>query len=103
MLQLLLQEILLAVTKSNPLRKTGLENSGQLPSRSWVQCFAERHNLVVCCTLGISKGRQVISPEELALWQQDTYTFFSSKPELMTALQVYYWGLTDMCHIYLCT
>ena len=34
----------------------------------------------------ISKGRQVIRPEDLAHWQQDTWNFLSSKPELKEAL-----------------
>ena len=38
-------------------------------------------------TSEISKGRQVISPEDLEWWQQDTWTYLSSKPELLEALQ----------------
>ena len=37
-------------------------------------------------TSEISKGRQVISPEELALWQQDTWNYHACKPELLEAL-----------------
>ena len=86
MLQLLLHEILLAVTKVNPEQKTGLENYGQLPSMSWVRRFAERHDLVVCCTLSISKVHQIVSPEDIVLWQQDTYGFFTFKPDLVIAI-----------------
>ena len=34
----------------------------------------------------ISKGKQIINPEEIKLWQEDAIAFFSSKPELMDAL-----------------
>ena len=79
MLQSLIQEILLAVTSSNPDRKTGWEDRDQLPERTWVRRFAERHNLALRSTSEISKGRQVVSPDDLARWQQDTIHFFSSK------------------------
>ena len=46
-LQLLIQEILLRVTEANPGRTTGWEEVEQLPNRSWVRRFAERHNLVL--------------------------------------------------------
>ena len=87
-LQQLLQEILTAVTTANPERFTGLEDRVQLPGMSWVCRFAERHNLVPRTTMAISKGRQVITPEELSLWQSDVYSVISSKPELLDALQV---------------
>ena len=35
----------------------------------------------------ISKGRQVISAEELALWQNDTWKTLSADPELLAALK----------------
>ena len=84
MLRLLLQEVLVAVTRSNPERITGLEEKGQLPDISYVRRFAECHQLVPRATMGISKGRQV----ELALWQGDSWSFFSANPELLAALQV---------------
>lgn len=37
-------------------------------------------------TLEISKGRQIITPEDLALWQADAYTFFSSDRALAAAM-----------------
>ena len=91
---------MLRVTDANPGRKTGWEELEQLPNRSWIRRFAERHNLVLrfgmvrkinlkiyfrACS-EISKGRQVIHPEDLAHWQQDTWDFLSSKPELKEAL-----------------
>ena len=88
MLRLVLQEVLQAVKKSNPERITGLEECGQLPPKSWVRRFAERHNLVLRATMGISKGRQVVTAEELGLWQGDAIEFFSAQPDLLTALQV---------------
>ena len=35
----------------------------------------------------ISKGRQVIKPEDIEKWQKDTWEFFLNDPELMAALQ----------------
>ena len=71
MLTLVLQEIFLAVKHSNPERQTGLEHCGQLPNIWWVRRFAKRHGLVMRSTMGISKGRQVVTPKELSLWQGD--------------------------------
>ena len=62
MLQLLLQEVLVAVTEANPLRLTGHEGTGQMPGKSWVRRFAERHRIVLRKTSEISKGRQVVRP-----------------------------------------
>ena len=87
MLSLLLQEVLLSVTKSNPERVTGLEDANQLPNLSHVSRFAERHGFVLRASMGISKGHQIVSEEELRLWQDDTWKFFSSNPELLEALQ----------------
>ena len=44
-------------------------------------------HLIARATSEISKGRQVISPEDLEQWQQDTWTYLSSKLELREALQ----------------
>ena len=44
-------------------------------------------HLIARATSEISKGRQVISPEDLDRWQQDTWTYLSSNPELLEALQ----------------
>ena len=75
MVQLLVQEVCVKVTSVNPGRVTGLEKSGQLPNMSWVRRFARRHNLVLRRTAEISKGRQVVTPAELALWQKDLQNF----------------------------
>ena len=67
MLPLLIQEVLLSVYKSNPERVTGLEDANQLPNLSYVCRFAERHGLVLWASMGISKGCQIVSEEELRL------------------------------------
>ena len=48
--------------------------------------------------MGISKGRQMVTKEELKLWQEDVWKFFSSKPELLCALQDNnrVWNLDEM-------
>ena len=75
MVQLLVQEVCVKVTSVNPGRVTGLEKSGQLPNMSWVRRFARRHNLVLRRTAEIFKGRQVVTPAVLALWQKDLQNF----------------------------
>ena len=75
-LQRFLQEVFVTIVEGNPEQRTGLENCGQLPCMSWVQRFATRNNLVTRATMEISKGRQIITKEELALWQADALTFF---------------------------
>ena len=47
MLQSLIQECLVAVKKVSPDRVTGLEETGQLPDRSWVRRFTARYDLVL--------------------------------------------------------
>ena len=91
---------MLRVTDANLGTKTGWEEVEQLPNRSWIRRFAERHNLVLrfgmvrkinlkiyfrACS-EISKGRQVIHPEDLAHWQQDPWDILSSKLEPKEAL-----------------
>ena len=85
-LQRFLQEVFVTIVQGNPERRTGLENCGQLPGMSWVRRFATRNNLVTRATMEISKGRQIITKEELALWQADALTFFSSDPKLAEAM-----------------
>ena len=101
-LQLLIQEILVGVTEVNSAWYTVWGETAHRPDRSWVRRYAARHNLVLRflwlkiknilhwiarATSEISKGRQVISPEDLERWQQDTWTYLSSKLELLEALQ----------------
>ena len=42
MLGLLLQELFQALKLANPARVTDLEDVGQLPTPTWIRCFAER-------------------------------------------------------------
>ena len=86
-LQHLLQESMLALTRADPTRVTGHEKTGQLPHRSWVRRFAARHKIVLRRSAEISKGRQVVSPEEIAMWQADLMALCRSKPGLLAALQ----------------
>ena len=81
-LQLLIQEVLVAITTSNPDRLTGYENCGQLPNMFFV-----RNNLSLRRTAEISKGRQVLTEADLRLWQKDAVDYLLSKPELVEALQ----------------
>ena len=83
MLQLLLQEVLVAVMNANPLRLTGHEGAGQMPGKSWVRMFAKRHHIVLRKTSEILKGTQVVRPEEVEKWQGELLTFCTSRPELL--------------------
>ena len=56
-LQLLVQEVLLAIKAANPTRITRYETSNQLPNRSFVRRFAERHNFSLRSSAEISKGK----------------------------------------------
>ena len=56
-LQLLVQEILLAIKAANPTRNTGYEDTNQKPNRNFVRRFAERHNLSLRSSAEISKGK----------------------------------------------
>ena len=56
-LQLLIQEVLLAIKAANPSRITRYESSNQLPNRHFVRRFAERHNLSLRSSAEISKGK----------------------------------------------
>ena len=85
-LKKLIQEILLSLKSANPNRITGLEDQGQLPSQSWVRRFAAQNNLVLRKSSVISKGRALITPENLDLWFSDVGRFLASKADLMAAM-----------------
>ena len=88
MLGLLFKEVFAALKKSNPERETGLENNRDEALMSYIQRFAEHHQLVLRSSMAIDKGRQVVSAEELALWQGDAWRYFSEHPNLLVALHV---------------
>ena len=64
-LQLLIQEVLVAVTSSNPERSSPYSNTGHFPNRHFARNFAKRHNLTLRATMKISKGRQILSVDDL--------------------------------------
>ena len=66
---LAIQEALLEVTKSNPERKTGMENTGQVPCRSWVQRFADRNGLQPIKSIHCKTD----DPGRYAKWQKINY------------------------------
>ena len=76
--RLLLQQVLTRIVAANPQRVTGLENQGQLPSQSWVSRFAKWHNLKLCKCSIISKGRVIVSPQDVSRWFADVGNFFES-------------------------
>ena len=65
-----IQESLLDVTKNNPERKTGMENTGQVPHGSWVRRFAERHGLKPIKSLQSKKDDD---PGRFTKWQKINY------------------------------
>ena len=79
-LGLLLQEVFLGLKEANPDRLTGFEKTNHLPYPNWVRRFAERHSIVLRCSVEISKGRQILTARDLELWQQDTEAYLLSNP-----------------------
>ena len=71
-LQLLIQEVLVAVTSSNPERTSPYADKGHFPNRQFARNLAKRHNLTLRATMEISKGRQILSVDDLVAWQKDT-------------------------------
>ena len=65
----------------------GLENQGQLPGQSWVSKFAKRHKLKICKCSILSKGRAIVSPQDVARMFADVGKFSDSKSELKEALK----------------
>ena len=80
-LQLLIQEVLVAVTSSNPERTSPYVDKGHLPNRNFVYRFAKRHNIALRATMEISKGRQILSIDDLVAWQKDTEAGLIDKEE----------------------
>ena len=74
--------LFLGLKAANGARMTGFEKNNQLPGRSWVRRFVERHSVCLRRTVEISKGRQVLTANDLALWQQDTENYLLSNPVL---------------------
>ena len=71
-LQLLIQEVLVAVIAANPDRTSPYAANGHYPNRFFTRRFAERYNLTLRATMEISKGRQILSLDDLVAWQKDT-------------------------------
>ena len=86
-LRFLLQELLTKIKVANPKRITGLEDQGQLPSKTWVRRFAHRHSLSLRKCSIISKGRAVISLQDIAMWFGDIGKFLEGRPDLLDAMK----------------
>ena len=71
-LQLVIQEVLIAVTTSNPQRTSPYADKGHFPNRDFVRRLADRNNLTLRATMEISKGRQILGIDDLVAWQIDT-------------------------------
>lgn len=79
-LGLLLQEVFLGLKEAIPDRITGFEKSNHLPYPNWVRRFAERHSIGLRRSVEISKGRQILTVQDLELWQKDTEDYLLSNP-----------------------
>ena len=71
-LQLVIQEVLVSVISSNPERSSPYADNGHFPNRYFVRNLAARYNLTLRATMEISKGRQILSVDDLVAWQRDT-------------------------------
>ena len=68
------QEALLDVTKKNPERKTGMEDTGQMPGYSWVRRFVARNRLNTLKPLNqFAQNWQELDMEKFAKWQRINY------------------------------
>ena len=81
-LGVLIQEVLLGIKEANSDRMTGFEDNNQLPYLNWMRRFAERNNIGLRRSMEISKGRQILTAEDLSMWQNDTETYLLSNPVL---------------------
>ena len=71
-LQLLIQEVLVAMVSSNPDRSSPYADKGHFPNVFFARKLAARNNLTLRATMEISKGRQILSVDDLVCWQMDT-------------------------------
>ena len=85
-LQSIIQEVLLGVKSANPDRITGYEGTGQLPNVDFCRRLALRHNLSLRRTSEITKGRQILTKEDMQLWQMETENFLFANPDLRAAM-----------------
>ena len=67
------QEALLDVTKNNPERKTGMEDTGQMPGYSWVRRFVARNRLNPLKPSPHGLPWQKLDLEKFAKWQRINY------------------------------
>ena len=67
------QEALLDITKNNPDRKTGMEDTGQLPGYSWVRRFVERNGIKTLNPNPPCVPWQEVDLEKFAKWQRINY------------------------------
>ena len=74
--------MLISLKSANSNRITGLEDKGQLPSISWMRRLAAQNNLVLRKSSVISKGRAVVSRENLDIWFSNVGNFLTSKVDL---------------------
>ena len=70
-LQTVLQEVLQRLTKRDSTRTSGYEESNHLPNMSYVYRLCKRVNLVLRSTMEITKGRAIVSQEDIEAWQED--------------------------------
>ena len=85
-LQSIIQEVLLGVKSANPDRITGYEDTAQLPNVDFCRRLALRHNLSLRRTSEITKGRQILTKDDLQLWQMETENFLFANPDLRAAM-----------------
>ena len=67
------QEALLDITKNNPERKTGMEDTGQMPGYSWVRRFVERNGIKTLNPNPPCVPWQEMDLEKFAKWQRINY------------------------------
>ena len=81
LLRTLIQSVLQVGCASNPERLTGYEAFNQLPPKSYVQGFRERHKLVLRATMEVNQARAVKGIKDMIAWQRDTRETLVTNPK----------------------
>ena len=79
--QLLIQEVLIAVCSANPDRTSPYADSNHMPNKMFVSRFVSKHGLTLRAALEISKGRQILTKFDLEKWQQETQEGLVNHPK----------------------
>ena len=81
-----IQWMIEGIQKVDPKRQFRWEEKNFRPSRKYIRCFMRRNNLVKRSTMGLHKGRAVITKEDLLRWFLEVGGRLFGDPELREAM-----------------